>query len=109
MASVLRRLSVPRQFVLLQRGLADAGPSSGETHLVNVLRKKFPGAVDIQVADVSGGCGSMYEVYVESPEFKGLRMVQQHRLVTEALSEEIKAMHGVRITTNAVTGGPAPP
>ena len=109
MASVFRRLAVPRQLTILQRGLANASPSSGEIHLVNVLRKNFPAAVDIQVADVSGGCGSMYEVYIEAPEFKGLRMVQQHRLVTEALREEIKAMHGVRITTAAVTGGPLPP
>jgi BolA-like protein 3 len=41
----------------------------------------------------------MYEVYIEAAEFKGLRVIQQHKLVTEALKEEIKAMHGVRIST----------
>lgn len=78
------------------------GQGGGETHLANLLRKRFPGATEVQVADVSGGCGSMYEVFIEAPEFEGLRMIQQHRLVTEALKEEIKAMHGLRIST-AVT------
>ena len=73
--------------------------SPGEAHLIDVLRKRFPGAKDIQVLDSSGGCGSMYEVYIEAAEFKGLRVIQQHKLVTEALKEEIKAMHGVRIST----------
>ena len=72
---------------------------SGEAHLSNLLRKRFPGAKDVQVVDVSGGCGSMYEVHIEATEFKGLRTIQQHKLVTEALSEEIKAMHGLRIST----------
>jgi stress-induced morphogen len=41
----------------------------------------------------------MYEVFVEAAEFRGLRMIQQHKLVTEALKEEIKEMHGLRIST----------
>jgi len=81
--------------------MADSA-GAGETKLIETLKSKFPGAVDIQVADVSGGCGSMYEVYVQASEFSGLKMVQQHKLVTEALKDEIKAMHGVRITTAVV-------
>ncbi len=46
-----------------------------------------------------GGCGAMYEIYVETMDFKGLNTVKQHRLVTEALKAEIKDMHGVRIHT----------
>jgi hypothetical protein len=46
---------------------------SGEAHLIDTLRKRFPGATDIQVVDISGGCGSMFEVFVEAGEFKGLR------------------------------------
>ena len=37
-----------------------------------------------QCYDVTGGCGSMFEVYVVTPEFCGLRTVMQHRLVNEA-------------------------
>ena len=56
---------------------------------------------DIAVVDVSGGCGSMYEVHVEAPDFKNMRIVKQHQLVTKALAKEIKDMHGIRISTSA--------
>lgn len=58
-------------------------------------------SADIAVVDISGGCGAMYEVYVEAPDFAGLRVVRQHQLVNEALKVEIKDMHGLRISTAA--------
>ncbi|KAK3085788.1 hypothetical protein FSP39_008698 [Pinctada imbricata] len=73
--------------------------TEGEKNIQAVLKTKFPEAVDVRVQDISGGCGSMYEVYVESEEFKGKRTVLQHRMVNEALKEEIKDMHGLRIST----------
>jgi stress-induced morphogen len=100
--SASNRFLFPRHSCLrLYSGPAQS-QGGGEAHLASLLRKRFPGATEVQVADVSGGCGSMYEVFIEAPEFEGLRMVQQHKLVTEALKEEIKAMHGLRIST-AVT------
>lgn len=41
----------------------------------------------------------MYEIFVETSEFKGLNTVKQHRLITDTLKSEIKDMHGVRIHT----------
>ncbi|KAI9207237.1 bola protein, partial [Polychytrium aggregatum] len=55
----------------------------------------------LRVDDISGGCGSMYAVEVESSAFKGLTVVKQHRLVTEILKDDIKGMHGIRIKTAA--------
>uniref|UniRef100_A0A672RTF4 BolA family member 3 n=1 Tax=Sinocyclocheilus grahami TaxID=75366 RepID=A0A672RTF4_SINGR len=49
---------------------------------------------------ISGGCGAMYEIHIESDEFRGKRTVQQHQLVNQALKDEIKAMHGLRIFTD---------
>ena len=37
-------------------------PSSGEQALIAALAKSFPNATDIAVVDISGGCGSMFEV-----------------------------------------------
>lgn len=54
----------------------------------------------MQVEDVSGGCGAMYEITVESIDFKGLSKIKQHKLITETLKEEIKDMHGLRIFTS---------
>merc|ERR1712062_227715 len=78
---------------------ADASPSQAEMTLINILKEKFPLATDITVVDISGGCGSMYEIYVESPEFKEMRLVKQHKMVNEALKGEIREMHGLRIST----------
>ncbi|NXK96631.1 BOLA3 protein, partial [Formicarius rufipectus] len=74
--------------------------SDGESRLARVLRERFPRAASVRVVDISGGCGAMYEVHVESEEFRGKRTVQQHQMVNEALSEEIKHMHGLRIFTS---------
>ena len=79
----------------------NSSPSQAEMSLINTLKDKFPSATDIAVVDISGGCGSMYEVYVESPDFKGIRLVKQHQMVSEALKGEIKEMHGIRISTSA--------
>ncbi|CAM1292705.1 BOLA3 (predicted) [Pycnogonum litorale] len=74
--------------------------TDSERNLSEILQIKFPAASKILVSDVSGGCGAMYEVTVESSEFKGVRQLEQHRKVTEALKEKIKDMHGIRIFTS---------
>ncbi|ESO95078.1 hypothetical protein LOTGIDRAFT_117448, partial [Lottia gigantea] len=49
--------------------------------------------------NIAGGCGAMFQINVESEVFRGKRIIQQHKLVTQALEEEIKDMHGLQITT----------
>ncbi|KAM9313278.1 bolA-like protein 3 [Gastrophryne carolinensis] len=77
-----------------------ASKTEGEQRIMQVLRARFPQASNIRVVDISGGCGSMYEIHVESDDFKEKRTVKQHQMVNEALQEEIKAMHGLRIFTS---------
>ena len=79
--------------------------SAAEENLIKILSTAFPKATDIAVVDVSGGCGSMYEVHIEAPDFAGMRIVKQHQLVTKALSSQIKDMHGIRISTSASPSG----
>uniref|UniRef100_A0A8D2J5Z1 BolA-like protein 3 n=1 Tax=Varanus komodoensis TaxID=61221 RepID=A0A8D2J5Z1_VARKO len=74
--------------------------TDGEARVTQILKEKFPRAAAIKVVDISGGCGAMYEIHIESEEFKEKRTVQQHQMVNQALSEEIKAMHGLRIFTS---------
>ena len=38
-----------------------------------------------------GGCGSMYEIIIDSAKFEGKRPVQQHRMVND-VSEETFAV-----------------
>ncbi|KAF7997163.1 hypothetical protein HCN44_005440 [Aphidius gifuensis] len=70
-----------------------------EIKMTTLLRNKFPKAKVIEVNDISGGCGAMFEINVVSTEFKGLNTVKQHRLINETLKDEIKDMHGIRIST----------
>uniref|UniRef100_A0A3B5AZZ8 BolA-like protein 3 n=1 Tax=Stegastes partitus TaxID=144197 RepID=A0A3B5AZZ8_9TELE len=84
----------------LQRGiLCLSTQTDGEVRIAKVLKEKFPLASSLKVVDISGGCGAMYEVHIESSEFKGKRTVQQHQLVNQALKDEIQGMHGLRIFT----------
>ena len=114
----LRRLllcdSVPRSTTLQQPNIQMSLPATryfnttrinlqnaAEEQLIKILAEAFPKATDIAVVDVSGGCGSMYEVHVEAPDFANIRVVKQHQMVTKALAREIKDMHGIRISTSS--------
>lgn len=77
-----------------------ASQTEGERKVTQILKEKFPRATAIKVTDISGGCGAMYEIQIESEEFKEKRTVQQHQMVNQALKEEIKGMHGLRIFTS---------
>ncbi|XP_036950685.1 bolA-like protein 3 [Acanthopagrus latus] len=74
--------------------------TDGEVRITEILKEKFPLASSLKVVDISGGCGAMYEIHIESSEFKGKRTIQQHQLVNQALKEEIQGMHGLRIFTD---------
>ena len=87
-----------------------------------VLIKAFS-PTQVTVSDVSGGCGSMYNIFVESHAFqvsllcvnistifqvlfltltfysKGKNLVSQHKMVTAILKDEIKMMHGLSLKT----------
>ncbi|TWW68046.1 Synaptic vesicle membrane protein VAT-1 -like protein-like [Takifugu flavidus] len=58
--------------------------TDGEVRITKILKEKFPLAASLKVVDISGGCGAMYEVHIESMEFKGKRTIQQHQLVNQA-------------------------
>lgn len=57
---------------------------------------------NLVVKDVSGGCGSMFAIEVESSKFKGIPMIKQHRLVNEVLKDEIAQWHGLQLKTKGV-------
>ncbi|CAI2292571.1 unnamed protein product [Caenorhabditis sp. 36 PRJEB53466] len=75
--------------------------SQAEQQLNKLLRSGIEGCSRVVVHDVSNGCGSMYEVFVEATSFKGLSKVAQHKMITSLLREEIKDMHGLTIRTKA--------
>ncbi|KAJ1927632.1 BolA-like protein, partial [Linderina pennispora] len=58
----------------------------------NKLMAELP-ATHVEVLDVSGGCGSMFQAIVVSEAFDGKSRLQRQRLVNEVLKEEMKSIH----------------
>jgi stress-induced morphogen len=65
-----------------------------------LLERAFPEATEVRVEDRTGG-GDHFQVTVTSPRFDELSLLDQHRLVNEALSEPLAdgTIHELRIKT----------
>jgi stress-induced morphogen len=65
-----------------------------------LLRASFPDASELAVEDRTGG-GDHFQVTLASGRFAGLSLVEQHRLVYDALSEPLRdgTIHELRIKT----------
>ena len=68
--------------------------------LEDLLRRAFPDATEVAVEDRTGG-GDHFQVVVASPSLTGLSLVDQHRLVYDALAEPLQdgTIHELRIKT----------
>ena len=68
--------------------------------LEELLRQAFPDATALSVDDRTGG-GDHFQVRVASTRFDGLSLVEQHRLVYDALAEPLGdgTIHELRIST----------
>uniref|UniRef100_A0AC34QAS8 Bola-like protein n=1 Tax=Panagrolaimus sp. JU765 TaxID=591449 RepID=A0AC34QAS8_9BILA len=75
--------------------------SETEQKIAEKLKQTFKNAKVVQAEDISGGCGSMYRIVIESPEFAGIMKIKQHKMVTECLKDDIKSWHGIVIETKA--------
>ncbi len=72
--------------------------------LETLLRAAFPDASELAVDDRTGG-GDHFQVTLASTRFDGLSLVEQHRLVYDALSEPLQdgTIHELRIKTRGST------
>jgi stress-induced morphogen len=66
----------------------------------SLLEQAFPDATELAVEDRTGG-GDHFQVVVASPRFEGLPLLEQHRLVNEALAAPLAdgTIHELRIQT----------
>ena len=72
--------------------------------LESALREAFPEATEVRVTDRTGG-GDHFLVEVTSPRFEGMPLLEQHRLVNEALAAPFASgrIHEMRIKTKGST------
>jgi stress-induced morphogen len=68
--------------------------------LRSLLNEAFPDAKELDVVDRTGG-GDHFHVTVQTTRFDGLSLVDQHRLVYDALASPLAdgTIHELRITT----------
>ena len=71
--------------------------------LQELLAQAFPDATELSVIDRTGG-GDHIHVTVASPRFEGLSLVDQHRLVYDALATPLAdgSIHELRIKTKGL-------
>jgi len=65
----------------------------------STLEKALPGAI-IEMQDLTGG-GDHWQLYVVSSAFEGKGLIEQHRMVNEALKEEMadQRIHALALKT----------
>ena len=70
--------------------------------LRRLLEQVFPGS-EVEVKDRTGG-GDHFQVTVASARFDGLTLLEQHRLVNEALAAPLGdgTIHELRIQTKGI-------
>ncbi|KAL6536961.1 BolA-like protein 2 [Orobanche hederae] len=50
-----------------------------------------------EVIEPLGGCGANFKIEIVSKEFEGKRLIERHRLINNALVEEMKQIHALSI------------
>ena len=65
-----------------------------------LLEQAFPSAEELEIIDRTGG-GDHFHVIVQTDRFDGLSLIDQHRLVNDALAAPLAdgTIHELRITT----------
>lgn len=63
-------------------------------HIEEKLRKELDASY-VKVEDVSDGCGAKFDCLIVSSQFEGKPLLQRHRMVNNALVEEMKSIHAL--------------
>ncbi len=72
-----------------------------QAFIEETLRNAFPGAT-LRVTDTTGG-GDHFEVEIAASQFAGQSMIQQHRLVYEALGDRVGVeIHALALKTRVL-------
>ncbi|GME96350.1 hypothetical protein B5S28_g1008 [[Candida] boidinii] len=61
-------------------------------YLESIIRERLS-ATEVEVQDMSGGCGQAFAVIIVSDVFKGKNKLMRHRFVNNALKDEIAQIH----------------
>ncbi|KAF2739439.1 bola-like protein [Polyplosphaeria fusca] len=79
-----------------QTGTAAATAQAESGVTIEGLKEKLVrdlGAEWVEIEDLSGGCGQMFEAIIVSPQFAKKTTLARHRLVNNVLKQEIALIH----------------
>lgn len=76
---------------------ADASVLTAES--LALRAKERLGAEIARAIDISGGCGSMFQLYISCSAFEGVSRLKRHRMVNEALAAEVASVHALQLKT----------
>ncbi|WFD08009.1 hypothetical protein MVES1_003378 [Malassezia vespertilionis] len=68
--------------------------------IISILKAKFA-PTDLQVEDISGGCGAFFAIMLTSHAFQGKSTIQAHRMVNKEIKDVIDDIHGLQLKTAA--------
>lgn len=63
------------------------------------LRNSFNNIDMLDISTVNGDCGQSYFIKIQSGEFLGKSLLDQHRMINEIIKEEVKVVHSVVLQT----------
>ena len=69
-----------------------------EQLLESKLRPEFSPS-QLQIEDISGGCGQSFSLYIVSDKFEGKSLLQRHRMVNKCLQDEVPRIHALQMKT----------
>ena len=80
--------------------MLEGGRSTVQEFIEQALQRAFPDA-RIRVTDTTGG-GDHFDVEVVAPQFEGLSMIEQHRMVYDAIGDKVGyEIHALGLKTRA--------
>ena len=83
------------------RPLATAAAGASKEARLRALLSEQLSPTELDVVDVSGGCGASFRVRIVSPQFAGKNMLAQHRAVNAVLKDELADVHALQLDTAA--------
>jgi BolA protein len=70
---------------------------SSTSEVRELLERAFAPCAELDVVDVSGECGSAFEVRVVSEKFRGQSRIQSHRAIHDALASVMEKIHALSV------------
>ncbi|OSX80180.1 hypothetical protein BU14_0057s0001 [Porphyra umbilicalis] len=77
---------------------ATAAPTVTVAAVEDLLLTSALAPTQVEVKDVSGGCGTSFKLNVVSTAFEGQRLLARQRLVYDALATVMPSIHAVIMT-----------